>query len=279
MKNAPTWTHGQPATDATQLSRPVVARVSEMPQCYTVAEHQHAWGQLAYAARGIMKVEIPGASYIIPPERALWLPKETPHTVSTRFGLSFRSLYIDNQWALRLGEQATAINVNPLLRELILQVTNWPESYPQSDENFRLLNVLIDQIYSAQRAPLFLKLPSDKRLVRISARLNNDPADNTSLQQWSEFIGATPRTLNRLFQKETHMGFVEWRQRLRILFSLEKVERGENIAQVAQDLGYESGSAFISMFKKHLGVSPKKYFKQSVESIQATRQTSPESAM
>jgi len=232
-----------------------------MPENYQVAEHQHPWGQLVYASRGIMKVEVPGASFIIPPERALWVPRFTPHTVSTRFGLSFRSLYIDNSWSKTLPTKTTSININNLLRELILTVTRWPEEFDPGPQERRLLAVLVDQIQQASSAPLFLYMPSDNRLKQITAKLQLEPADNTSLQDWSKIIGATPRTLNRLFQKETRMGFVEWRQRLRILYSLERIERGENIAIVALDLGYESGSAFTTMFKKHLGLSPKTYFK------------------
>jgi len=91
------WTHGESEGQSEKLKRPLLARVSEMPENYMVDEHQHPWGQLAYCSRGIMKVEVPGASFIIPPERGLWLPRFTPHIVSTKFGLSFRSLYIDNQ--------------------------------------------------------------------------------------------------------------------------------------------------------------------------------------
>ena len=248
-----------------KLSRPVIARVSEMPENYLVEEHQHPWGQLAYASRGIMKVEVPGASFIIPPERALWLPRFTPHIVSTRYGLSFRSLYIDNKWSQSLPEETTSIDIDSLLRELILEVTKWPEDYELSDSNNSFIKVLINRIESAASAPLFLNMPNDKRLLKITSTLSKSPGDSTSLETWSKTIGATPRTLNRLFQKQTNMGFVEWRQRLRLLYSLEKIERGENIAGVASELGYESSSAFISMFKKHLGISPKKYLKREKE--------------
>jgi len=223
--------------------------------------HQHPWGQLTYASHGIMKVVTEHASYIIPPERALWLPKFTPHQVSTRYGVSFRSLYIDNEMAKYLPQTTTAIDVSSLLRELILTISHWGESYVVSSIKARLISVLLDETQSASSAPLFLNMPKDKRLIKISSKLNDDPANNTTLEQWSQTIGATPRTLNRLFQKDTQMGFVEWRQRLRILYSLERIDRGEAINLIAMDMGYDSASAFITMFKKHMGCPPKAYFK------------------
>jgi len=248
------------------LVKPVIARVSEMGENFSIDDHQHPWGQLTYASHGIMKVNTEHASFIIPPERALWLPKYTPHSVSTRYGVSFRSLYIDNEKSLNLPKTTTAIDVSTLLRELILTISQWGDEYTISPDKERLNAVLIDQIQSASSAPLFLNMPKDKRLAKISSALNNNPADNTTLDKWSETIGATPRTLNRLFQKETNMGFVEWRQRLRILYSLERIDRGDAINLIALDMGYDSASAFITMFKKHMGLSPKVYIKTMVSS-------------
>ncbi len=261
------------------MTRPILARVSEMPANYIVEEHQHPWGQLAYSSRGIMKVEVPGASFIIPPERALWVPKYTPHMVSTKFGLSFRSLYIENEYSENLPNQTTAINVDRLLRELILKTTLWGDEYSLDSKRMRHIEFLLDQIEDASQAPLSLNMPNDRRLLKITDMICKEPSDNTSLQQWCETVGATPRTINRLFHKETQMGFIEWRQRLRILYSLERIEKGDKISNVAVDLGYESGSAFITMFKKHLGVSPKRYFKASSQQSKEISTFSPEASV
>lgn len=254
----------------------MIARVSEMPENYIVEEHQHPWGQLAYCSSGIMKVEVPGASFIIPPKRALWVPKHTPHIVSTKFGLSFRSLYIDNSVSSCLPNKTEAINVDNLLRELILKIAQWGEDYQLTEKKQRHIYFLLDELEAASRAPLHLNMPQDRRLLKITDLICSEPSDNTSLQTWSESVGATPRTINRLFQKETKMGFIEWRQRLRILYSLERIEKGDKISSLALDLGYESDSAFISMFKKHLGVSPKRYFKSSKQNQLETATWSPE---
>ena len=261
ISDIPILTKGKSEFFKEELAKPVLASVSEMAENHFFKKHQHPWGQLAYASSGIMKVSVANASFIIPPERALWIPRYTPHEISTRYGASYRSLYINNDWARFLPNSTTSINVDGLLRELILAVTHWGENYAVDSTKQRLISVLIDQIQSASTAPLFLNMPKDKRLQKISTILNSDPANSTTLEKWSETIGATPRTLNRLFQKETKMGFVEWRQRLRILYSLERIDRGEAINLIALDMGYDSASAFITMFKKHMGCSPKQYFK------------------
>ena len=81
----------------------------------------------------------------------------------------------------------------------------------------------------------------------------SDPADNRGLEDWSRFAGASPRTLARLFQSETGMTFRAWRQQLRLQRALEMLTEGQAVTSVALDLGYDSPSAFIAMFRRALG--------------------------
>lgn len=270
----PIWTKGNADHD-NQLIKPVVGRVADMPAMAIYEPHQHPWGQLAFAAKGIMKVVTPTTSFILPPQKALWLPPFTPHEVSSRFGMRFRSLHIHNRWTQRLPEEPSVIHVSGLLRELILETASWQEAQLNLAQK-RMVKVLIDQISKASEAPLSLKMPTDKRLIQLANTLIKNPANTATLEHWSQQLGASSRTLHRLFLKETQMGFIEWRQRLRILFSLERLESGEKISSIALDLGYESESSFINMFKKHLGTSPKKYF-QALERVSEIIPTPPKS--
>ena len=72
-------------------------------------------------------------------------------------------------------------------------------------------------------------------------------------------------TLARLFRRETGLGFRAWRQQLRLLRALERIASGEAVTQLALELGYESPSAFIAMFRKSLGTSPTRYFRKGTD--------------
>ena len=72
--------------------------------------------------------------------------------------------------------------------------------------------------------------------------------------------GASARTLSRLFVKETDMTFGAWRQQARLLKALEMLAGGHGVTVAALELGYQSPSAFIAMFRRALGVSPGRYF-------------------
>lgn len=69
------------------------------------------------------------------------------------------------------------------------------------------------------------------------------------------------RTLVRLFPTQTGMTFREWRQQCRLLRALELLAAGDSVTRVALKLGYEDSSSFIAMFKRSLGTTPTRYFK------------------
>jgi AraC-like DNA-binding protein len=55
------------------------------------------------------------------------------------------------------------------------------------------------------------------------------------------------------------MSFGRWRQQARLLHALRLLAVGESVTAVALEAGYESTSAFISMFKKTFGTTPGRY--------------------
>ena len=125
------------------------------------------------------------------------------------------------------------------------------------------MNIILDLVQILKTAPLELRMPADVRLKKISETLTENPGDKRTLQEWGRRVGATDRTLARLFKLETGMSFRQWRQQMRILESLRRLGREEQVSTVALDLGYNSPSAFIGMFKKALGKTPGRYFKET----------------
>ncbi|PYX73830.1 MAG: hypothetical protein DMG78_07865 [Acidobacteria bacterium] len=59
------------------------------------------------------------------------------------------------------------------------------------------------------------------------------------------------------------MSLGKWRQQLRLLHSLQLLAAGEKISHAALEAGYSSPSAFIAMFRKALGTTPRRYFENS----------------
>ncbi len=80
------------------------------------------------------------------------------------------------------------------------------------------------------------------------------------MDAWAAWAGVSERTLSRRFVAETGHSYTAWRQRARLMRALEMLAEGVPVTTVAIDLGYDSVSAFIALFKRTLGVTPSAYF-------------------
>jgi AraC-like DNA-binding protein len=249
-----------PVLEITQAPRPIIALARDYADGHTGSFHRHSCSQLVFASSGVMTVTTETGMWVVPPFRAVWVPAYTEHRVAAAGRLSIRTLFIKPDVATSLPASCCVVSVPPLLRELILHAMKLPRLYEPGSADERIMNVILDFIETLEVTPLDLPIPSDARLQKIHRALAHNPSDNRTLDEWGVLVGATARTLARLFRAETGMSFRQWRQQVRILEGLRRLGRNESVTSVALDLGYDSPSAFIAMFRKALGTTPGRYF-------------------
>jgi len=242
-------------------ARPVLgfARDDEL---FRTGWHQHRRAQLLFSIEGVMTVSTKTGTWVVPPQQAVWVPPGTEHDVSADQRIAMRSLYVDPSVLDRLPKTCCVLTVPPLLRELILRAVRLPAAYPHDGPEARLMAVIPDELAGLTPEPLHLPLPADPRLRAVTDALIADPGDGRDLRQWARTAGASERTLARLFVKETGMTFGTWRQRRRLLAAIGRLAEGQPVTSVAFDLGYDSPSAFITMFRRTLGATPGRYLQQ-----------------
>jgi len=245
-------------TAVEDLPPDVVALSNDYPPGHRIAPHSHRRAQLIFASQGVMTVTTQAGAFVVPVQRAVWMPAGVIHRVESRGAYSMRTLLIRD--AAGLPDRVFVVTVAPLLRAVILALMDSPRDYPPDGPEARLAAVALDLIAALPVAPLHLPMPSDPRLRSLASRLVADPADNRSLEDWARDAAASARTLARLFSAETGMTFRAWRRQARLLRALEMMAAGQSITTVAFDVGYESPSAFTAMFRRALGVTPTRYF-------------------
>ncbi len=245
------------------IPRPVATLATDYPSGHVIAPHRHLRAQLVYASEGVMTVRAAAGTWVVPPQRALWVPAGMEHGIAVKRAIKMRSLYIVPDAAPGLPAVCGVVNVPPLLRELILRAMAIPPLYDEDGPDGRIMGVILDQLRTLPAAPLHLPRPEDARLARVTETLLAEPGDNRPLQAWSRIAGASPRTLARLFVKETGLTFRAWRQQARLLRALVLLAQAQPVTSVALDLGYDSPSAFIAAFKRGLGVTPGRYFRNA----------------
>lgn len=242
-----------------QLPRPLYGHIDSQSNMIIPRPHAHTWAQLSYALRGHLQVWTAEARFIALPQRAVWIPAGIQHRVHESPKTVIRSLYIDGA-ALGLDwSECRVLVIRPLLQELIRTFSNIPIEYDPHGPDGRLAQVLADQIAVCPEAGLVLPWPSDERLLALCRQLHQHPASAPSLAQYSRQIGLSEKTLTRLFQQQTGLGFRLWRQRARLVHALPLLEEGMRATDVALACGYDSLSSFIAAFREHTGETPREF--------------------
>jgi len=221
--------------------------------------HQHHMGQLVLALRGGVTCSVAQGLWMVPPQCAVWIPGGQPHSnrVTANGRMCFLFVPADTP---RLPTACCTLSITPLVRELVVHLANLTPAEAAADANRKLADVLLDQLSHMPTEQLHLPISDHPRLREIAGALNADPADRSTVAQWGKRVAMSERTLARLVQQEVGMSFGRWRQQLHIILALQRLSAGVSVQRTADDLGYESVSAFITMFKKTLGKTPARYF-------------------
>ena len=224
----------------------------------TAQPHSHARGQLCGSLRGLMIGKFDDSVWLVPAMHAVWLPPHQVHSGSAHGPFHGWSAYVAEAACADLPQRPCTIRTSSLLREAVLRAATWPAG-PLDAPSARVAAVILDEIRSLPVEPLGLPLPRDARLQRIARALLQDPADQRGLAQWAHWAGTSARTLSRRFVMETGFTFTAWRQRARLMRSLEMLAADVPVTAIALDLGYSTASAYISLFRRTFGATPALY--------------------
>jgi AraC-like DNA-binding protein/mannose-6-phosphate isomerase-like protein (cupin superfamily) len=229
-------------------------------KCVETPFHQHRKAQLVMALEGFVQCKIVDAIWIVPPQCAVWIPSGHWHSNVISQEGNVCMLFVDPD-CIEMPDHSCTISISPLLRELICHLSQQDISGYLDSPLIALSEVLIYELTQMPREKFNFPIPLEPRLNTLAKILLNDPSDRKTLNQWANLVAMSERTLSRLVKKEIGLTFGEWRGQLHVVVALQKLSAGMSVQRVTEDLGYESVSAFITFFKKVLGVSPKKYIK------------------
>ncbi|WFU55183.1 helix-turn-helix transcriptional regulator [Bradyrhizobium pachyrhizi] len=220
--------------------------------------HSHRKGQLVVASHGSVMCRAPGGLWIVPPQGAVWIPAGILHSnCISDYGKVF-VVFIDPK-ASNLPTTCCTFTISSLVRELIHRLSAFPPLYPVEGPTSRLGRVLLDELVQMSTEQMYLPISPDSRLQHLAASLLNDPSDRSTIEELAARYAMSERTFARLVLKETGMTYGRWRQRLHVLVALQRLSAGATVQTVSVDLGYEAPSAFITMFKKMMGKSPRRF--------------------
>lgn len=220
--------------------------------------HQHRKGQLILALHGAITCEVENALWMVPPQFAVWVPGEVPHSNRATPQAELCFLFIE-PGAAQMPAHCCTLKISPLVRELILSLAQRDEAQRQQPETQRLIQVLFDELPQQPEQQLQLPVSAHPKIRLMVETMEAEPAQWQTLAQWAQHFAMSERNLARLVVKETGLNFRRWRHQLQLILALQMLVRGQNVQQVALSLGYDSTTAFITMFRKGLGQTPGRY--------------------
>ncbi|RSC26095.1 MULTISPECIES: AraC family transcriptional regulator [Pseudomonas] len=235
--------------------RPVLAIATDYPPGTLLPRHVHRRAQFLYGMSGLMEVLTDDGAWVVPPYSGVWIPSGKPHQVLMR-GVSTRSLYIEAVAAPRLGQACEALLVTPLLHQLLLASAELPALYDPQGRDGQLVGLILHELRSAERLPLFAPMPGEPRLALLCQAFLAAPSISTTAEAWAMHLNWSPRTFSRRFREQTGLSFGQWRQQACLMAAVTRLAAGEAVTRVALDLGYDSPSAFSSMYRRVMGEAP-----------------------
>jgi AraC-like DNA-binding protein len=225
--------------------------------------HMHREAQLVYAAKGTMQVTTPKGRWLVPPDRAVWVPARLEHSIDVLADIEMRTLYFDLAWLAQERRSASldaefVVRVSPLLHQAILALFDASQGRERTELLIRLVML---ELHQAEDSATFIPLPHEPRCRRAADIVLGDPTGSHEIETLAREVGTSARTLSRLFASETQLSFKSWCQRARIAAAIERLSMEANLSvkQLASELGYASVSAFSHAFRQVTGKTPTEF--------------------
>ena len=239
--------------------RALITRRTSYEPGHHITRHWHARAQFAFALEGTMRVRTARTVWIVPSSRALWIPARTPHEIQMYGTVKMHSLYLNEAAASGMPGAPAVLNVTPLLRELIVRAVDLPADYDAHGDDGLLIHLLIAELRRLTPCALDLPLPVSDDLSLLCERMLRDISARRPCGADARKLNISARTLYRRFVRETGITFARWKQQARLLESIRRLSEGTPVTSVAIDLGYESPSAFSTMFRRAVGMAPRAF--------------------
>lgn len=246
--------------DPDVTDRPAVAkRLQVTEHAAEIPVHDHRKGQLILALHGAVTCEVEHALWIVPPQCAVWIPGGMPHSNRATANARLCYLFVE-PGVVDLPQHCVTLTISPMVREMILHLADAPFDYPRDGPSDRLARVLLEELVQMPTERLYLPVSHHPKIRALATALSAHPEDRGTITEWAKRLALGERTLTRLIASETGLSFGKWRQQLQLLIAVRELAAGAPVQRVSEGLGYESVTAFITMFKKALGRSPTRYF-------------------
>jgi AraC-like DNA-binding protein/mannose-6-phosphate isomerase-like protein (cupin superfamily) len=222
--------------------------------------HHHFRGKIFCIESGLVHVSTPDGSWVLPSNRAGWIPPNMIHKIRISGIVRGWVIFILPEKCQGLPKSSRVIPMSEVLRALALRATQWDRTKNLNIEQEYIANIICNEIRIAPEEALHLPMPKTQRVLKVANAIIDNPSLDKTSEQWASFGAISARTLRRAFLSETGLSFARWRQQAQLAHGLDMLSQGKSVTDISDSLGYASPSNFIAMFRRAFGKTPKQYF-------------------
>lgn len=260
----------------TALAQAFRVRAAENDQ--EIPFHSHRKGQLILALHGGITSEVQQAMWMVPTHYAVWIPSNMRHSNRVTHNARLCFLFIE-PGSMAMPDTCCTLKVSPLVRALVLHLADVPYADINQPAVQRLIQVLFDELPKQPVKQLDVPISENAKIRVMADGMIRNLQGRRPLSAWADTFAMSERNLARLIVKETGLNFRRWRQQMQLIIALRLLVGGQNVQQVSASLGYDSTTAFITMFKKALGTTPGRYLKNLADDMTQPTMTNPDDEM
>ncbi len=223
--------------------------------------HTHNSHHLITVTKGSLKIQIGSSAWCFSPNRSVLIKSQTSYQIQIDARTSYCKTNI-NPEDLKLNRKSKIIEMSPLFKELILYTTEQKRLIRTNCKDQHIFALIKDYLEANSIEAIQVPLPKDERALKIYQLMVDKKQFDQPFENFVKKVGASKRTLERIFQNEVGMTFSKWRQLLRLQESVTLLDQGASVAEVSEAVGYSSSSSFTHAFKNYFGYSPGQHFKK-----------------
>ncbi len=196
--------------------------------------HTHPSAQLSFTVEGILHVTAENKKFAVPPHMAIFIPKGVRHKNEMSKDLMLESIYFSDYYTKHFPKSVTLLKLNSWAEALIHKICA-NDTIINKSSGKKLLSLLTEELQQTETVPWAqLTLPEHHKLLKIYQLFKSAKGKFPSLSEAAEYMHITPRTLLRLFRKETGMSYILWKQQFLYIKALEWLPRYKNIGKAAR---------------------------------------------
>ena len=220
--------------------------------------HSHTHHQLLYAFSGTLRVEAENGIFLLPPQRAVWIPAGVLHC-TTVYKVRSGSVFFAPSLVQTEIVRVRIISVAPIVREMVRYSLRWPATRDQDDQLanswFQTMGLLCTEWIREEMSFHLPAARTDQIAMAIEYTLQN--LESATVEAAANSAALSERHFRRRFVMETGISWRQFLHQARMLRAMELlVEADTSITDVAFAVGFNSLSAFAKSFAYFSGQTP-----------------------